>query len=86
MPEINLDEVYVTSFVMVGGERKVFGSRSLAEDVHASLQHDDIPYYHGDEVGIYSVAYSSQEQHLHPQLTTRYISNLVIEVVPVFLI
>lgn len=86
VPEINVDEVYVTSFVMVGGERKVFSSRSLAEDVHASLQHDEIPYYHGNEVGIYSVPYSSQEHHLHPQLTARDISGLVIEVVPGFLI
>lgn len=84
--EIKVDEVYVTSFVMDGGERKIFSSRRLVEDVHAALQHDEIPYYHGDDVGVYSVAYSSQEHHLHPQLTTRDISNLVIEVVPGFLI
>lgn len=85
VPEINIDEVYVTSVVTVGEERKMFNSRRLVEDVHASLQHDDIPYYHGDDVGVYSVAYSLQEHHLHPHLTPRDISNLVIDVVPGFL-
>jgi len=85
MPEINIDEVYVTSFVTVGEKRNVFNSRSLAEDVHAALQHDDIPYYHSDDVGVYSVAHSLQEQHLHPHLTPRDISDLVIDVVPGFL-
>lgn len=85
VPEINIDEVYVTSFVGEGEKRKVFSSRSLVEDVHAALQHDEIPYYHGDDVGVYSVAYSLQEHHLHPQLTARDISDLVIDVIPGFL-
>lgn len=85
VPELNIDEVYVTSFMTIGEERKVFSSRSLVEDVHASLQHDDIPYYHGDDVGVYSVAYSLQDDHRHPHLTPRDISHLVIDVVPGFL-
>lgn len=86
VPGINIDEVYVTSYVMDRGQRKVFSSRSLAEDIHVSLQDNEIPYYHGDDLGIYSVAYSSHEHDIHPQLTASDVSRLVIEIVPDFLI
>jgi hypothetical protein len=84
--DINFDEVYITSFVIEHGERKVFKSRRLAEDLFDSLQHDEIPYYHGDHSGVYTVAHSAEEDHLHPQLTPRDITHLVIEIVPDFLI
>jgi hypothetical protein len=84
--DINFDEVYITSFVMERGERKIYKSRRLAEDLFESLQHDEIPYYHDDHSGVYSVAHSTEEVHLHPQLTARDITHLVIEIVPDFLI
>jgi hypothetical protein len=57
----------------------------LAEDLFESLQHDEIPYYYGD-FGVYTVAHSAEEDHLHPQLMARDITHLVIEIVPDFLI
>lgn len=86
LPDINLDEIFVTGTVEENGERKILQSRTLVDDIYAHLQHDEIPYYHGDHLGIYTVAYSSQENHLHPQLTLRDINNLVIEIIPGFLI
>lgn len=84
--DINFDEVYITSFIIENGERKVFKSRRLADDLFESLRHDEIPYYHGDHSGVYTVAHSAEEDHLHPQLTPRDITHLVIEIVPDFLI
>ncbi|MBI3904973.1 MAG: hypothetical protein HY309_05335 [Pseudomonas fluorescens] len=86
IPEINIDNVYLTSFVTEPDGRKILQSRSLAEDVFAHFQHDEIPYYHGEGLGVYSVAYSSRESDVHPQLTIKDISDLVIEIAPDFLI
>ncbi|WP_419711991.1 hypothetical protein [Pseudomonas sp. NFX224] len=85
VPEVNIDTVYVTAFIDESGERKVLWSRSLAEDLYVSLQHDEIPYYHGEQLGVYSVAYSSEDIHRHAQLTITDIGNLVIDIVPDFL-
>jgi hypothetical protein len=84
--DINFDDVYITSFVMERGERKIYKSRRLVEDLFESLQHNEIPYYHGDHSGVYTVAHSAEEVHLHPQLAARDITHLVIEIVPDFLI
>ncbi len=86
IPEINIDNVYLTSFVTEPGGRKILQSRNLAEDVFAYFQHNEIPYYHGEGLGVYSIAYSSRESDLHPQLTIKDISDLVIEIAPDFLI
>jgi hypothetical protein len=86
IPEINIDNVYLTSFVTEPDGRKILQSRSLAEDIFAHFQHDEIPYYHGEGLGVYSVAYSSRESDVHPQLTIKDISDLVIEIAPDFLI
>jgi hypothetical protein len=86
IPEINIDNVYLTSFVTEPDGRKILQSRSLAEDVFAHFQHDEIPYYHGEGLGVYSIAYSSRESDVHPQLTIKDISDLVIEIAPDFLI
>lgn len=86
IPEINIDNVYLTSFVTESDGRKILQSRSLAEDIFAHFQHDEIPYYHGEGLGVYSIVYSSRESDLHPQLTIKDISDLVIEIAPDFLI
>lgn len=86
VPEINIDDVYLTSFVTESNGRKILQSRSLAEDVFAHFQNNEIPYYHGEGLGVYSIAYSSLESDLHPQLTIKDISDLVIEIAPDFLI
>ena len=86
LPEVNIDNLYLTSFVTQADGRKILQSRSLAEDIFANFQQNEIPYYHGEGVGVYSVAYSSQEFHLHPQLTIKDISDLVIEIAPQFLV
>ncbi|MDF9776888.1 hypothetical protein [Pseudomonas baetica] len=78
--------MYVTSFVTEPGGRKMIQPRRLAEDIFAHFQQNEIPYYHGEGVGVYSVAYNSQEFHLHPQLTIKDISDLMIEIAPDFLI
>jgi len=84
-PDVNINEVYVTSFAEGVAGRDVFQSRRLAEDVYYHLQHDQIPHYHGEHIGIYSVAHSSEEAHLHEQLNVSDIKNMVIEVVPGFM-
>lgn len=86
VPSVNIDEVYVTGFVDEQGERKVLQSRTVAEDIYAHLRDNEIPYYYGDQIGIYTVAYSAQENHVHPDLTARDIHNLVIDIIPGFLI
>jgi hypothetical protein len=86
VPEINIDDVYLTSFVTESNGRKILQSRSLVEDVFAHFQNNEIPYYHGEGLGVYSIAYSSLESDLHPQLTIKDISDLVIEIAPDFLI
>jgi len=86
LPEINIDTLYLTHFVAEAGERKILQSRSLAEDVFARFQQNEIPYYHGEGIGVYTVAYSAQESDLHPQLTIKDVSDLVIEIAPDFLV
>lgn len=86
LPEINIDNVYLTSFVTEPDGRKILQSRSLAEDIYAHFQDNEIPYYHGEGLGVYSIAYSAEESHLHPQLTVKDISDLVIEIAPGFLV
>jgi hypothetical protein len=86
IPEINIDNVYLTSFVTQAGGRKILKSRSLAEDIFACFQHNEVPYYHGEGLGVYSIAYSSRESDVHPQLTIKDISDLVIEIAPDFLV
>ncbi len=86
LPEINIDKVYLTSFVTEPDGRKILQSRSLAEDIFAHFQNNEIPYYHGEGLGVYSIAYSSEESHVHTQLTVKDISDLVIEIAPGFLV
>jgi hypothetical protein len=86
MPEVDINAVYITSFIEDSGERKVLHSRSLAEDLYGYLQHNEIPFYHGEHVGVFSVAYSAKDEHVHTQVTTQDISRLVIDIVPDFLI
>lgn len=83
--EIDIDSVYVTRFVKEPGGRRISQSRRLAEDVFAHFEYNQIPYYRGEEVGVYSIAYSDRESDLHPQLDIKDIRNLVIEVAPDFL-
>lgn len=85
LPDLNTEEVHITGIAMQNGERVVTRSRTLAEDLFEYLVHDDIPYYHGDHLGVYAVANSAQAQHLHPLLTLSDVSNLVIDIVPDFL-
>jgi hypothetical protein len=86
VPLIDIDEAYVNSVVVSQGERIVDRSRSLAEDIYAYLRDNEIPYYYGKNIGVYSVPYSSQEDDRHPQLTINDLNNLVIDMVPDFLI
>ncbi|MBV6822204.1 hypothetical protein [Pseudomonas sp. PD9R] len=85
LPDVNIDGAYITAFSQVPGEHIILQSRSLAEDVYSYLQHDEIPFYHGEQIGVYSVAYSAQENHRHAQLTIGDISNAVIDILPEFL-
>ena len=86
IPEVDIDKVYLTSFIVELGEQKIIQSRSLVEDLYAHFQDDEIPVYSGDGMGVYSVAFSAEERHLHPQLTIMDIRDLVIEIVPDFLV
>ncbi|WP_028623414.1 hypothetical protein [Pseudomonas sp. Ant30-3] len=86
VPSVDIDNVYVTGFMGAHGERKVIQSKTLAEDIHAHLRDNEIPYYYGDRIGVYTVAYSAQEEHVHPNLTADDINILVIEIIPGFLI
>jgi hypothetical protein len=48
IPEVDIDSVYVTSFIVELGVQKVIQSRSLVEDLYAHLQDDEIPFYSGE--------------------------------------
>ncbi|MHC8304291.1 hypothetical protein [Pseudomonas sp. PB3P13] len=86
VPTVNIDEVFVTGFVEEKGKRKVIQSQTLAEDIYAHFRDNEIPYYYGDQIGIYTVGYSAEEDKVHLDLTARDISNLVIDIIPGFLI
>lgn len=88
LPDMNLDEVYVTSFVTHDfGKRVVSSSEKLAEYLFDHFSNNDIPYHaKGDHQAVYTVAFSGQDEHLHPQLTTAHLNDLVIKIVPDFLI
>lgn len=88
LPGINLDEVYVTSFVIHDlGKRMVSSSAKLAEYLLDHFNNNDIPYHaQGDHQAVYTVAFSGQDEHLHPQLTTAHLNDLLIKIVPDFLI
>ncbi|MGF6203249.1 hypothetical protein [Pseudomonas laurylsulfatiphila] len=85
LPEFNIDNLYLTRFVAQAGERKILQSRNLAEDIFTHFKQNEIPYYHGEGIGVYSIANSSQESDLHPQLTIEDVSDLVIKIAPDFL-
>lgn len=85
LSDFNTEEIYITGVSVQDGERVVTRSRTLAEDLFEYLAHDDIPFYHGDHLGVYAVANSAQEQHLHPLLTLSDVSELVIDIVADFL-
>jgi hypothetical protein len=87
LPGIDPDGVYVTSFIEQGlGERLVSSSENLIDYLRDHFNQDVIPYHSkGDHQGIYTVAFSADERHLHPQLITAHLNDLVIRIVPDFL-
>ncbi|TNF82221.1 hypothetical protein FGE05_14200 [Pseudomonas sp. ICMP22404] len=84
LPGVNLDEVYVTSFVTHDfGKRVVSSSQQLAEYLLGHFEQDEIPYHsHGSHQAIHAVPFSGSDEHLHPQLTTAHINDLLIRMVP----
>lgn len=86
IPEIDIDNVYVTSLVTGADGQRIDQSRRLTDDVFAHFVQNQIPYYRGENLGVYSIAYSTRESDVHQQLTIKDISDLVIEIAPDFLI
>lgn len=87
LPEVNLEEVYITGFVTHDfGKRVVSSSDKLAEYLLDHFNNNDIPYHtKGDHQGVYTVAFSGEDDHLHPQLTAAHLNDLMIKIVPDFL-
>ncbi|WP_339477917.1 MULTISPECIES: hypothetical protein [unclassified Pseudomonas] len=85
--EVNLDTVYVTGFVTYDtGERVVSSSESLVDYLLGHLSNNEIPYHcQGDHQGIYRVAFSGEDRHLHPLLAPAHLNDLLIKIVPDFL-
>ncbi|KGU86787.1 hypothetical protein [Pseudomonas mediterranea] len=84
LPDVDPDEVYVTSFVSHGfGERVVSSSQNLAGYLLGHFEQDEIPYHsNGSHQAIHAVAFSGPDEHLHPWLTTAHINDLLIRMVP----
>ncbi|MEX3775575.1 hypothetical protein [Pseudomonas sp. MYb118] len=82
---VNIDEVYLTTSGMSGGELIAVESKSIVEDIYSSFQHNEIPYYYG-EGGVYTVRGTLEEQYRHPQLSKSDISQMVVAIIPVFLV
>jgi len=87
LPDVDLDKVYVTGFITHdSGERIVSSSQTLVEYLLGHLSNNEIPYHaNGDHQGIYLVAYSGEERHLHPRLAPAHLNELLIRIVPDFL-
>lgn len=87
VPSVDPDGVYVTSFVEQGlGKRLVSSSAGLIEYLLGHFNDDVIPYHTtGDHQGIYTVPFSGEGRHLHAQLITAHLNDLVIRIVPDFL-
>lgn len=87
LPGVDLDKVYVTSFVPhESGERMVSSSERLVEYLLDHFHHNDIPYHSkGDHQGIYMVAFSGEERDCHPRLVPAHLNELLIRIVPDFL-
>ncbi|SCW94419.1 MULTISPECIES: hypothetical protein [unclassified Pseudomonas] len=86
-PNIYPEGVYVTSFIDHGlGRRMVLSSERLVEYLLGHFKNDVIPFHSkGSQQGIYTVGFSGEERHLHPQLITPHLNDLVIKIVPDFL-
>jgi hypothetical protein len=84
---INAGGVYVTSFIEDDpGQRLVSSSEGLVEYLLGHFQNDVIPYHsEGNHQGIYTVRFSGEDRHVHPQLITAHLNDLVIRIVPDFL-
>ncbi|MCJ8203692.1 hypothetical protein [Pseudomonas sp. RGM2987] len=87
LPEVDLEKVYVTGFITHdSGERVVSSSEPLVDYLLGHLRNNEIPYHaKGDHQGIYMVAYSGEERHLHPRLAPTQLNDLLIRIVPDFL-
>lgn len=87
MPSVDLDGVYVTSFVEQGlGERLVSSSEGLVEYLLGHFENDGIPYHSkGSHQGVFIVPFSGEDRYLHPQLTPTHLNDLMIRIVPDFL-
>ncbi|WP_460140256.1 hypothetical protein [Pseudomonas sp. S2_E01] len=83
--DVNIDEVFLTTAGMSAGELIVVDSKNIVDDIHSSFQHNEIPYYYG-EGGVYTVRGTLEEQYRHPQLTKSDISQMVIAILPLFLV
>lgn len=88
LPGVDLDKVFVTGFVTHdSGERMVSSSEPLADYLLDHFSNNDIPYHcKGDHQAIYMVAFSDEERHLHPRLAPAHLNDLMIKIVPDFLV
>lgn len=86
-PSLYPEGVYVTSFIDHGlDKRMVLSSERLVEYLLGHFNNDVIPFHsQGSQQGIYTVGFSGEERHLHPQLITPHLNDLVIRIVPDFL-
>lgn len=85
-PGINAGGVYVTNFIEDDtGQRLVSSSEGWSVPA-GPFQNDVIPYHsEGNHQGIYTVRFSGEDSHVHPQLITTHLNDLVIRIVPDFL-
>ncbi|WP_434607717.1 hypothetical protein J3P80_04510 [Pseudomonas sp. D2-30] len=84
LPGIDLNETYVTGFAPDGlGGRVITSSQKLADYLLAHFDDDNIPFHaKGDHQAVYTVAFSGEARHAHPQLTTGHLNDLLIRIVP----
>jgi hypothetical protein len=86
LPGVDLNSIYVTDFATDDfGDRIITSSTKLVDHLLGYFDNDEIPC-HGRDGAVYSVPYSGKEEHRHPQLTAGYLNDLLIKVLPGFLI
>lgn len=84
LPGVDLNETYVTGFGSDDlGDRVILSSQKLVDYLLAHFDDDNIPFHaKGDHQGMYTQAFSGEAKHVHPQLTTGHLNDLLIRIVP----
>ncbi|MCW1245195.1 hypothetical protein OC610_12330 [Pseudomonas sp. SAICEU22] len=88
LPGLDLNDIHVTGFATdERGGRTIASSQTLADHLLGHFGNNDIPYHaEGDHQAVNLVPFSSEEMHRHPLLTAGHLNDLLIKILPRFLV